>query len=162
GRMRMRTMNASTTAATASPKPICFTSNRCRNTKLANTDTITTAALVTTPAELTMPPATAVRIGTPRSAAPRIRLTRKTWQSIEAPKRMTKRNRGTRALMKPYDVKSSNDSAQPVWNTSTNAPNAAAAESRLSTTAMTPMTTDRKAATIIANVSSSTSATTIG
>lgn len=44
----------------------------------------------------------------------------------------------------------------------TSAPNAAAADSRFSTTAISPMTTEPKAATIMTNVSSSTSPTTRG
>lgn len=77
--MRMRTMKASIRTATARPKPICLTSIRCRNMKLTNTDTITTAALVITPAELVMPSNTAARVGTPCCTASRIRLTRNTW-----------------------------------------------------------------------------------
>jgi hypothetical protein len=65
--------------ATASPTPICLNSSRLSVAKTANTATITTAALVTTPAVLLMPCATASSVRSPRSTASRIRLRMKTW-----------------------------------------------------------------------------------
>lgn len=54
-----RTTKASSSTAAASTNPICFISMMCRKTKLAKTVVITTAALVTTLAELRIPSSTA-------------------------------------------------------------------------------------------------------
>ena len=69
---------ASIRIAAASPTPSCFISNVDSVPKMANTPTITTAALVTTPADRVMPLATASRLGTPWRTASRIRLTTNT------------------------------------------------------------------------------------
>ena len=50
----------------------------CSEAKIANTDTITIAALVTVPAERRMPCRTASRVDSPAAAASRIRLSTKT------------------------------------------------------------------------------------
>ena len=51
----------------------------CSEAKIANTETITIAALVTVPAERVMPSRTASRVDSPRRAASRIWLITKTW-----------------------------------------------------------------------------------
>ena len=51
----------------------------CRLAKIANTDTMTIAALVTVPAESVIPTRIAARVDKPWSTASRIRLTTKTW-----------------------------------------------------------------------------------
>ncbi len=70
---------ASIRTATARPTPICFITCMDSVPKTANTPTMITAALVTTPAVLRMPWATAARVGRPRSYASLIRETTNTW-----------------------------------------------------------------------------------
>ena len=51
----------------------------CSEAKIANTDTITIAALVTVPADRTNPARTASRVDMPDSAASRIWASTNTW-----------------------------------------------------------------------------------
>lgn len=51
----------------------------CSDAKIANTDTITIAALVTVPAERTMPAAIASRVDNPSFIASRTWFSTKTW-----------------------------------------------------------------------------------
>ena len=51
----------------------------CSDAKIANTETMTTAALVTVPADAVMPSRIASRVDRPRAAASRIRLITSTW-----------------------------------------------------------------------------------
>ena len=60
-----RTIVESIRIAAARPKPICLMSSDRRVTKIANTATITTAALVTVPAVRLIPVATASSVGIP-------------------------------------------------------------------------------------------------
>ena len=77
--MTPRTTSASTSTATARPRPSSFISTMCSDAKIANTDTITKAALVTVPAERVMPSRTASRTGRPCCAASRMWLSTNTW-----------------------------------------------------------------------------------
>ncbi len=70
---------ASIRIAAARPTPISFMSITGRIAKTLNTATITAAALVTTPAVVLMPCATASSVPSPRSYASRIRLRMNTW-----------------------------------------------------------------------------------
>ena len=79
GSTTARMIVASIRMALASPTPSCFMSNVDSVPKMPNTPTITTAALVTTPAERVMPWATASRFDAPSRYASRIRLTTNTW-----------------------------------------------------------------------------------
>lgn len=79
GSTTTRTTSTSISTATPNPTPSCFISTIDRVAKIENTATITTAALVTVPADPMMPSATALRIGRPRSTPSRIRLTTNTW-----------------------------------------------------------------------------------
>ena len=79
GSSTARTIVASIRIATARPTPICLNSSSDSVAKIANTATITTAALVTTPAVLLIPCATASSVRMPRSTASRIRLRMNTW-----------------------------------------------------------------------------------
>jgi hypothetical protein len=74
-----RTIVASMSTATARPTPICLNSIMLSDPKIENTATITTAALVTTPAVCLMPCATALSVDRPRSTPSRIRLRMNTW-----------------------------------------------------------------------------------
>ena len=65
--------------ATASPTPSCLKSCIDSVPKTANTATMMTAALVTTPAVDRMPSDTACAVVMPRSRASRIRDTTNTW-----------------------------------------------------------------------------------
>ena len=65
--------------AAARPTPIIFISIIDRVAKIANTETITAAALVTTPAVSAMPRSTARRVGRPAFMCSRIRLITNTW-----------------------------------------------------------------------------------
>ena len=64
-----RTTVASISTADASPTPIIFRSMMDSVAKIENTATMITAALVTTPEQVAMPPTTASRCGCPRTAA---------------------------------------------------------------------------------------------
>ena len=64
---------ASINTATANPTPICLKSSALRVAKMANTKTITSAALVTTPAVLLIPCEIASSVLIPRSYASRTR-----------------------------------------------------------------------------------------
>ena len=66
GSSTARTSVASSAMATARPTPICLNSIRLSVAKIENTPTITTAALVTTPAVALMPCATASSVRSPR------------------------------------------------------------------------------------------------
>ena len=70
---------ASIRTAAASPTPNCFSSIACSVAKIANTPTITNAALVTTPAVDLIPCATASSVDMPRSYASLMRPRMKTW-----------------------------------------------------------------------------------
>ena len=70
---------ASTRIAVASATPIIFISSMLSVAKMAKTDTITAAALVTTDALSRMPCSTARRVGRPRPTSSRIRLITNTW-----------------------------------------------------------------------------------
>lgn len=70
---------ASTRMAAERPTPIIFISIIESVAKMANTDTITAAALVITPAVSAMPRCTASRTGIPPSTSSRIRLSTNTW-----------------------------------------------------------------------------------
>lgn len=93
-------------AAMASSVP-----TRLTNMKPTKTDTITTAALVTTPADLVTPSMTARRAGRPAMTPSRIRLTTNTWQSIDNPNRITNRISGIRELTNPPEVNPSRPAA---------------------------------------------------
>ena len=58
--------------------PSSFISTMCRPAKIANTETMTVAALVTVPAERRMPTRTASRVGSPARTDSRWLLTN-TW-----------------------------------------------------------------------------------
>lgn len=79
GSTTVRITSASIRTATASPTPICFISTMLSVPNTENTEIMTNAALVTTPADLMMPSRTASAVDIPRSAASLIRLTTKTW-----------------------------------------------------------------------------------
>lgn len=79
GNSTPRTSVASTSTATARPTPSCLNSSIDNVAKMLNTATITTAALVTTPADRETPVVTASRRGMPACAASRTRETTKTW-----------------------------------------------------------------------------------
>ena len=79
GSRTARTTVASSRIATARPTPSCLKVVIDSVAKTANTATMITAALVTTPAEILMPCATASRVDSPRSCASRIRDTTNTW-----------------------------------------------------------------------------------
>ena len=79
GSSTARTSVASIRIAAARPTPICFMSCELLRAKVENTATITTAALVTTPAVLLIPWATAFSVLMPRSTASRTRLRMNTW-----------------------------------------------------------------------------------
>ena len=70
---------ASMRIAAERPTPIIFISIIDRVAKIANTETITAAALVTTPAVSRIPRATASRVGIPFWTCSRIRLITNTW-----------------------------------------------------------------------------------
>ena len=70
---------ASISTATASPTPIILKSSALSVAKIANTKTITTAALVTVPAVLLIPCATASSVLIPLSTPSRTRLRMNTW-----------------------------------------------------------------------------------
>ena len=72
-------MVASSRTATASPTPNCLKNIIESVAKTANTNTITIAALVTTPAVERIPYATASSVPIPRMTASRIRLRMNTW-----------------------------------------------------------------------------------
>ena len=74
-----RMIVASIRTAAARPMPICFICSSDESANIANTATITIAALVTTPAVLLMPCATASSVVMPRSKASRIRVRMNTW-----------------------------------------------------------------------------------
>ena len=61
------------------PTPIIFISIMLSVAKIANTETITAAALVTTPAVSLIPRSTASRVGSPRCTCSRTRLSTNTW-----------------------------------------------------------------------------------
>jgi len=65
---------ASIRIAAASPTPISLKSRKERVAKIANTATITAAALVTTPAVVRSPCETAASVDIPRSYASRMRV----------------------------------------------------------------------------------------
>src|SRR5215471_2742391 len=67
GRSTPRTSVASISTAAASPTPNCFSITSESVPKIENTNTITTAALVTTPAVVLIPCATASRVVIPLS-----------------------------------------------------------------------------------------------
>ena len=79
GSRTARTSVASIRIATASPTPICLNSSIDSVAKIENTATMTAAALVTTPAVLLIPCATAWSDRMPPSTASRIRLRMNTW-----------------------------------------------------------------------------------
>jgi hypothetical protein len=70
---------ASISTATASLTPIILKSSALGVAKMPNTNTITTAALVTVPAVLLMPCATASSVLIPWSTPSRTRLRMDTW-----------------------------------------------------------------------------------
>ena len=70
---------ASIRIAAARPTPICLATWSLASAKEPKTATITSAALVTTPAVLLMPWATASSLLMPRSTASRTRLRMNTW-----------------------------------------------------------------------------------
>ena len=74
-----RTIVASIRIAAASPTPNCLKNSIDSVAKTANTQTITTAALVTTPAVDLIPSEIASSIDAPRWNRSRIRLTMNTW-----------------------------------------------------------------------------------
>lgn len=74
---RMIVASSSTAAARPTPSSLSETSGRVANR--ANTATITTAALVITPAVRPIPAVTAARVDSPRSWPSLIRLTTNTW-----------------------------------------------------------------------------------
>jgi len=73
-----RTIVASTRMATASATPNCLNTIALSVAKIENTATITTAALVTTPAVALIECATACWVAMPRSTPSRMRLRMKT------------------------------------------------------------------------------------
>ena len=79
GSITIRTRVASISTATASPIPICFISIMPSVAKTANTDTITAAALVTTPADSVIPLRTASCGDRPSRTPSRIRPSTNTW-----------------------------------------------------------------------------------
>src|SRR5262245_11451141 len=79
GSITIRISVASISTATARPIPICFISTIDRVAKIANTETMTAAALVTTPAVLDTPARTASRGDSPRRTPSRTRLRTNTW-----------------------------------------------------------------------------------
>ena len=79
GSSTARTMVASIRIAAARPKPICLMSSVRRLTKIANTATITIAALVTVPAVRLIPAAIASSVDIPPSRSSLIRLRMNTW-----------------------------------------------------------------------------------
>ena len=79
GRSTARTMVASIRTATARPTPIILKSIMLRVAKIANTATMTRAALVTTLAVARMPWATASSVLIPDSWDSRTRLRISTW-----------------------------------------------------------------------------------
>ena len=79
GRMTIRTRVASTRTAMARPIPICFISIIPQRGETAKTDTITAAALVTTPADSVTPSRTASCGVSPRWTPSRIRPRTNTW-----------------------------------------------------------------------------------
>ena len=74
-----RTTVVSISTAADKPMPSIFSSTRCSAAKIENTATMITAALVTTPALVAMPPTTAFRVLIPRRRSSRIRLRMNTW-----------------------------------------------------------------------------------
>ena len=74
-----RTMVASIRIAAASPTPNCLKNRIDSVAKTANTQTMTTAALVTTPAVDLIPVEIDSSIDAPRRKLSRIRLTMNTW-----------------------------------------------------------------------------------
>ena len=74
-----RTTVASISTAKASPTPSVLTSTNDSVAKMENTATMITAALVTTPALLAMPPTSASWVLAPASRRSRTRLRMNTW-----------------------------------------------------------------------------------
>ena len=79
GTISVRTSVASSSTATARPKPICWNITRPPLAKPANTATMISAAPVMMPAVLPMPAATAAVLSPLRSYSSLMRLSRKTW-----------------------------------------------------------------------------------
>ena len=79
GSITSRMTVASTRMAAERPTPIIFISIMERVAKIANTEIITAAALVTTPAVSRTPRSTASLVVSPCWTCSRIRLTTKTW-----------------------------------------------------------------------------------
>jgi hypothetical protein len=79
GSSTARTSVASTRIATDKPTPICLKSSELSVAKIANTPTITIAALVTVEAVALIPYAIASSVFMPRSNASRMRLRMNTW-----------------------------------------------------------------------------------
>jgi hypothetical protein len=79
GSSTARTMVASISTAVARPTPNCFSITTDSVAKIEKTKTITIAALVTTPAVVLIPNATASSVFMPRSYASLIRLRMNTW-----------------------------------------------------------------------------------
>ena len=79
GRRTPRTIVASIRIAAASPTPNCLKNSIDSVANTANTQTITSAALVTTPAVDLIPVEIASSIEAPRWKRSRIRLTMNTW-----------------------------------------------------------------------------------
>ncbi len=75
----MRTIDASTSTATASPTPNICTTTAGVATKLRNTLIMISAADVMTRAVVARPDTTAARVWPVRSYSSRIRVSRKTW-----------------------------------------------------------------------------------
>src|SRR5215211_4084937 len=74
-----RMIVASISTATASPTPSCLKISNESVAKIAKTEIITIAALVTTPAVVLIPCVTASSVDRPRSKASRIRVRMNTW-----------------------------------------------------------------------------------
>ena len=77
---------------------------------------------------------------------------------MDSPNRITKSRIGRKGSIPPVASKPSSDLPQPSWKTSTSTPYAAATESRLSSTALTAMTSDLNVTSIKTNASRSTNA----
>src|SRR6266487_3751087 len=75
---------------------------------------------------------------------------------MDSPNSTTNRNSGRKLAIAPGLVKPSSDCPQPHWKIATMTPYAAATDSRLRMTAVSAMTSDRKAMSSRANASSST------
>ena len=79
GSKTARMIVASIKIAAARPTPNCFSRSNDDVMNTEKTRTITTAALVTTPAVILIPCATASSVDMPRSNASRMRLMMNTW-----------------------------------------------------------------------------------